>query len=91
MAQPPLALTFEAWKVLVKDAFARGDELELHRLFDRTAPLYHAGMALPSLAEIEAKYTARVLDHHGGNKAAASRTLGIDRRTLYRHLEKAAR
>jgi DNA-binding NtrC family response regulator len=38
------------------------------------------------LAEVERAYVHHVLAASGGNKAAAARTLGIDRRTLYRKL-----
>ena len=37
-----------------------------------------------SLSEIEARYVARVLAHTRGNKQAASRVLGVDRKTLGR-------
>jgi len=40
-----------------------------------------------SLEEVERAYVRRVLDAHGGNKAAAARVLRINRRTLYRKLE----
>jgi len=39
-----------------------------------------------SLAAVERAHVDRVLSASGGNKAAAARALGIDRRTLYRHL-----
>lgn len=39
-----------------------------------------------ALAEVERAYVQHVLAASGGNKAAAARTLGIDRRTLYRKL-----
>jgi DNA-binding NtrC family response regulator len=39
-----------------------------------------------SLEEVERAYVQRVVDAHGGNKAAAARQLGITRRTLYRKL-----
>lgn len=39
-----------------------------------------------SLEEVERAYIERVLDVVGGNKAEASRILGIDRRTIYRKL-----
>jgi len=41
--------------------------------------------AIP-LAEMSRAYARKVVERHGGNKAAAARTLGIDRRTLYRML-----
>jgi DNA-binding NtrC family response regulator len=39
------------------------------------------------LEEIERAYVRRVLEEHGGNKAGAARSLGINRRTLYRKLK----
>jgi len=41
---------------------------------------------LPTLDQLERRYIQRVLQELGGNKSAAARTLGIDRRTLYRKL-----
>lgn len=38
----------------------------------------------PSLAQVEGRYVARVLGKTGGNKQAASRVLGVDRKTLNR-------
>jgi two-component system response regulator AtoC len=38
--------------------------------------------------EVERRYIAQVLDALGGNKASAARILGMDRRTLYRKLER---
>jgi len=43
----------------------------------------------PSLAELERRYIALVLGECGGNKKKAAEKLGIDRRTLYRALERA--
>jgi two-component system, NtrC family, response regulator AtoC len=42
----------------------------------------------PSLAELERRYIALVLHESGGNKKKAAERLGIDRRTLYRALER---
>lgn len=42
---------------------------------------------LPSLAEVERRYVQKVLAAVGGNKSAAAKILGFDRRTLYRKLE----
>ncbi|HEY6038127.1 MAG TPA: helix-turn-helix domain-containing protein, partial [Kofleriaceae bacterium] len=39
-----------------------------------------------SLEEIERRHILRVLDAKEGNKLAASQSLGIDRKTLYRKL-----
>ena len=42
------------------------------------------------LAELEQRYARRVLALVGGNKSRAARVLGVDRRTLYRMLERDA-
>ena len=42
----------------------------------------------PSLAELERRYIQLVLAENGGNKKKAAEKLGIDRRTLYRALER---
>ena len=41
-----------------------------------------------TLAEVEGRYVARVLAHTGGNKQAASRILGVDRKTLDRMIKR---
>jgi DNA-binding NtrC family response regulator len=46
--------------------------------------------ALPSLAELEARYIRYVVEQVGGNKRRAATLLGIGRRTLYRRLGEAA-
>jgi len=43
----------------------------------------------PTLAELEKRYIDLVLTECGGNKKKAAERLGIDRRTLYRALERA--
>jgi two-component system response regulator AtoC len=43
---------------------------------------------LISMEEIERRYIMQVLKLTGGNKTLAARTLGFDRRTLYRKLER---
>jgi DNA-binding NtrC family response regulator len=42
----------------------------------------------PTLEELERRYILRVLDAVGGNKSQAAQILGLDRRTLYRKLER---
>jgi DNA-binding NtrC family response regulator len=42
-----------------------------------------------TLEELKRWYVALVLDEAGGNKVRAAELLGIDRRTLYRILERA--
>lgn len=39
-----------------------------------------------TLAELEREYIRKVLEHHGLNMSQTARTLGIDRRTLYRKI-----
>ncbi len=41
-----------------------------------------------SLAEVEARYVTRVLQHTRGNKQAAARVLGVDRKTVERILRR---
>ncbi|MEM1023629.1 MAG: sigma-54 dependent transcriptional regulator [Myxococcota bacterium] len=43
---------------------------------------------MPSMEEIETRYIKAVMRATGGNKTRASRILGLDRRTLYRKLER---
>ena len=43
---------------------------------------------LPTLEEVEKRYIQRVLESVGNNKTLAAQTLGLDRRTLYRKLER---
>ena len=43
---------------------------------------------LVPMEEIERRYLLRVLEAVGGNKAAAARILGIERKTLYRKIER---
>lgn len=43
---------------------------------------------LASLGEVERRYILRVLEAVGGNKTQAATVLGLDRRTLYRKLER---
>jgi two-component system response regulator HydG len=42
------------------------------------------------LDEVERRYMLRVVEAAGGNKALAARILGLDRKTLYRRLERLA-
>jgi DNA-binding NtrC family response regulator len=43
---------------------------------------------LAPLEEVERRYILRVLEAVGGNKSVAARVLGIERKTLYRKLER---
>ena len=42
----------------------------------------------PTLEEVEKRYVARVLEHTGGNKQAAARLLGVDRKTIERMMKR---
>jgi DNA-binding NtrC family response regulator len=54
---------------------------------DELAGAARAGL---TLADVSKQYARRVLEARHGNKAAAARALGIDRRTLYRMLDDSA-
>ena len=55
---------------------------------------YHASLVEPqeedgdlaALASVEKEHIAKVLRYHGGNRTAAAKTLGIDRKTLWRKI-----
>jgi two-component system, NtrC family, response regulator AtoC len=51
-------------------------------------PVLPAPDALPTLAEVEEQHLRRVLQSVQGNKARAARVLDIDRKRLYRKLER---
>ena len=55
---------------------------------DMTLPELEEKQDWPQLSEIEGRYVARVLEHTGGNKQAASRLLGVDRKTLDRMIKR---
>jgi DNA-binding NtrC family response regulator len=62
---------------------------DLDFLVDGSAPHSFDQPVTPvvPLDEIERTYIQRVVEATGGNKAAAARALGIDRRTLYRKIQ----
>jgi DNA-binding NtrC family response regulator len=45
---------------------------------------------LPTLEQLEASYLLRVLGVVGGNKSRAAQVMGVDRKTLYRMIERQA-
>jgi DNA-binding NtrC family response regulator len=63
-----------------------------HAAVEPNAPDELAGAARAglTLADLSRQYARRVLEERNGNKAAAARALGIDRRTLYRMLDRSA-
>ena len=78
-------------------AVSRGKELSLEDLPDniRDAQPTRVDLidgsdasALPTMEEIERRYIRQVLKALGGNKTAVAQVLGVDRRTLYRKLER---
>ncbi len=77
-------------------AFARGDEIEADDLPDRVRSYRpsHVLVAaenpqeLVTLRTLEERYLRRVLAAVGGNKTAAARILGVERKTLYRKLQR---
>jgi two-component system response regulator HydG len=46
---------------------------------------------MPTLSQLERSHIGRVLSAAGGNKTQAARVLGLDRRTLYRKLDRFAK
>jgi len=79
-------------------ALARYDRITLDDLPDRIRDhrsdrivLADATEHLPTLQQLERRYLEHVLKLAGGNKTQAAQLLGLDRRTLYRKLERYAR
>jgi two-component system response regulator HydG len=77
-------------------AFARYDQLTVEDLpekvrsyrVDRFVVTADDTMEVVALTELERRYVQRVLALFNGNKSHAAEVLGIDRRTLYRKIEK---
>ena len=63
----------------------RIDGASVQAAIDATEPREHAG---ETLADAEMEQIRRVLAATSGNKSRAARILGIERKTLYRKLEK---
>jgi DNA-binding NtrC family response regulator len=59
---------------------------ELHRRPAASADRVMADR--PTLAELKRRYVARVLEEQGGNVSRAASVLGVDRRSLYRMLQR---
>jgi DNA-binding NtrC family response regulator len=73
--------------------FSRGRTVDLEVLperFQKKQQALHSVMfeGLPSLEEVERRYLLHVLQAVGGNRKRAAEVLCIDRRTLYRMLER---
>jgi two-component system, NtrC family, response regulator HydG len=77
-------------------AFARFDQLAVDDLpekirsyrADRFVVTANDTMEVVALGELERRYVQRVLALFGGNKSQTAEVLGIDRRTLYRKIER---
>jgi DNA-binding NtrC family response regulator len=73
--------------------FSRGRTIEVEDLpekFREAKPRVEESLfeGLPSLDEIERRYLVHVLSRVEGNRTRAAEILGVDRRTLYRMLER---
>ncbi|MCX5745835.1 MAG: sigma-54 dependent transcriptional regulator [Proteobacteria bacterium] len=77
-------------------AFARFDELTVDDLPDKVRDYRSTDVTIPGVEhneilkmdEVERRYVIRVLKQLNGNKTMAADLLGLDRRTLYRKLER---
>ena len=77
-------------------AFTRFDELTVDDLPEKIRDYRSVEASIPgvgmyeilSMDEVERRYITRVLKQLDGNKTAAAELLGVDRRTLYRKLER---
>jgi DNA-binding NtrC family response regulator len=84
-----LSNVLERAKILADPPQIRVRDLPSELAHQQPSP---AAMALPKpgddLASVERAHVMEVLQREGGNKARAARRLGINRRSLYRLLEK---
>jgi DNA-binding NtrC family response regulator len=77
-------------------AYTRFDELTVEDLPEKIRDYRSADLSIPgigaveilSMEEVERRYILRVLAQLKGNKTMAAEMLGLDRRTLYRKLER---
>ncbi|MCA9612451.1 MAG: helix-turn-helix domain-containing protein, partial [Myxococcales bacterium] len=77
-------------------ALARFDRITVDDLPEKVRRARSSRLALdartpsemPTLATLERRYVHKVLEATDGNKTAAAKVLGIDRRTLYRMLDR---
>ena len=77
-------------------AFTRFDELTVDDLPEKIRAYKSSDVSIPGVGpeevltmdEVERRYITRVLKHLDGNKTLAADLLGLDRRTLYRKLER---
>ena len=86
-----LANCMERAVVLARGRSIAADDLPEKIREYRQGPMPAASMEtseLVALEEIERRYILRVLDAMHGNKSRAAQVLGLDRKTLYRRLER---
>ena len=67
---------------------APNDRIDAEAVHDAISVMEPGGAASETLAETEADQVRRVLAATGGNKSRAAAILGIERKTLYRKLER---
>jgi DNA-binding NtrC family response regulator len=67
---------------------APGDRIDAETVQDAISAMEPGAAASETLAETEADQIRRVLAATGGNKSRAAQILGIERKTLYRKLER---
>ena len=67
---------------------APNDRIDAEAVHDAISAMEPGGAASETLAETEADQVRRVLAATGGNKSRAAAILGIERKTLYRKLER---
>jgi DNA-binding NtrC family response regulator len=67
---------------------APADRIDAEAVQDAISAMAPGAAASETLAETEADQIRRVLAATGGNKSRASQVLGIERKTLYRKLER---
>jgi DNA-binding NtrC family response regulator len=67
---------------------APADRIDAEAVQDAISAMEPGAAASETLAETEAEQIRRVLAATGGNKSRASQVLGIERKTLYRKLER---
>lgn len=67
---------------------APNDRIDAEAVHDAISAMEPGGAASETLAETEADQIRRVLAATGGNKSRAASILGIERKTLYRKLER---
>jgi len=79
------AVALTAFDQIVPDDLP--DRVRNHRRSDLVVASDDPSDLVP-LDEVERRYILRVLQAVGGNKTLAARTLGLDRKTLYRKLER---